>query len=74
VAHTGHERTEAARAAFRDQFAQEVRERFPDLSEAEVYRRADLLRKAHYTRLALASVKARRQKQNRQQQTKGKSR
>lgn len=51
--------TAAARQAFRDQFLEQAREQFGDLPEPELARRAEHLRKAHYTRLALASAKAR---------------
>jgi hypothetical protein len=53
------EGTAAARAAFLDRFEQQVD---PDgsLSPAERARRAEHARKAYFTRLALASAKARR--------------
>lgn len=52
------EGTRAARAAFADRFTREVD---PDgvLPEAERLRRADAARKAYFTRLALASSRAR---------------
>lgn len=51
--------TAAARKAFHDRFEREVD---PDgaLPPAERARRAEHLRKAHYSRMALASAKARR--------------
>lgn len=54
-------RTAAGRAAFRDQFERQVD---PEgvLPPAERQRRAEHARKAHYTRLALASAKSRRLK------------
>lgn len=52
--------TAAARQGFAERFAREARERFGDLPPAELARRAEHLRKAHMTRLALASSKARR--------------
>jgi len=54
-------RTDAARQAFRDKFAQQVD---PDgvLSPEERARRAESARKAHYARLAFESAKARRKK------------
>lgn len=64
VAHSRHdsrELTAAARQAFWSKFERDVD---PEavLDPAERARRADLARKAHFTRLALASVKARRRK------------
>ena len=52
--------TAAGRATFLGRFEREVREQTPDLSDAEVMRRAALLRKAYMARLALASSIARR--------------
>ncbi len=56
--------TEAARKAFHARFENEVD---PDgvLSHAERQRRAESARKAHFTRLALASSKARQRKAGR---------
>jgi hypothetical protein len=54
--------TAPARQAFRDRFVQEARERFGDLPADELARRAESLRKAHYTRLALASARSRRKR------------
>jgi hypothetical protein len=51
--------TAAARAAFLGRFEREVRAQYPDLSDAEVVRRAGELRKAHMLRLAAASSVAR---------------
>ena len=53
--------TAPARAAFRDRFLTEARERFStDLPADELAYRAEQLRKAHFTRLALKSAQARR--------------
>ena len=56
--HDGHEMAKTARAAFESKFERDVD---PDgvLPIAERLRRAEMARKAHYTRLALASVQAR---------------
>jgi hypothetical protein len=56
--------TQKARDTFRDRFLTEARERFGDLSADELARRAESLRKAYYTRLALASARARRSKRS----------
>lgn len=58
--HDARETSAPGRAAFLARFEREVD---PDglLPEAERVRRADHARKAHMTRLALASAKARRQ-------------
>jgi hypothetical protein len=64
VTHSRHdprETTANARAAFMARFEDEVDpERL--LSELERRRRAEMARKAHFSRLALASAKARRAK------------
>jgi hypothetical protein len=52
--------TAPARQTFRDRFLAEARERFGDLPADELARRAEHLRKAYYTRLAIASARARR--------------
>jgi len=52
--------TAPARAGFRDRFIREARERFGNLPDPELARRADSLRKAHMARLALRSAQARR--------------
>jgi hypothetical protein len=54
--------TQPARDAFRDRFLREARERFGDLPADELARRAESLRKAYYTRLALKSARARRKR------------
>lgn len=54
-------RTAPARQAFRDTFVEKADPRH-ELPEAERQRRAESLRKAFYTRLALASAKARRER------------
>lgn len=64
AAHTLHAKggtnTEPAREAFLERFEREIREAHPELSDAEVARRAEHSRKAHMTRLALKSAQARR--------------
>jgi hypothetical protein len=57
--------TAPARQAFRDRFVQEARERFGDLPPEELAYRAEHLRKAFYTRLALKSARARRKRTSR---------
>jgi hypothetical protein len=57
--------TEPARQAFRDHFLREARERFGDLPPDALALRAEHLRKAHFTRLALASARARRKRSSR---------
>ena len=52
-------RTAAARKALEDRFVREARERFGDLPPDELARRAEHLKRAHMTRLALASSRAR---------------
>lgn len=59
----GLEVTSAARAAYRQSFEVLV-DPERKLPEGERARRAEAARKAHYTRLALASVKARAKKKN----------
>jgi hypothetical protein len=54
--------TAPARQAFRDRFLTEARERFGDLPADELAYRAEHLRKAFYTRLALKSVQSRRKR------------
>jgi tRNA(Met) C34 N-acetyltransferase TmcA len=54
--------TQKARDTFRDRFIEEARERFGDLPADELAYRAEHLRKAYYTRLALKSVQARRKR------------
>lgn len=55
-------RTAAARAAAAGRFEAEAREMHPDASDEEIARVAKHLRKGHFTRMALASAQARRQK------------
>ena len=59
--HDARETTAKARATFLERFEREVD---PDgvLPEAERQRRAEYARKAHFTRLALASARARRER------------
>ena len=52
--------TAPAREAFRDRFIREAREKFGDLPADELAYRAEHLRKAFYTRLAIKSARARR--------------
>lgn len=55
--------TQAARDAFNDRFLDEAREKFPHVTdEADLARRAEHLRRAHYKRMALKSAQARRKK------------
>jgi hypothetical protein len=53
------ERTAGARAAFLSRFEREARELHPNGSPEVIARAAEHLRRAHFTRLALASAKAR---------------
>jgi hypothetical protein len=59
--------TETARRVFRDSFTDKARAAALaaglSLSEAEILRRGEALRKLHYTRLALRSVQARKRKE-----------
>ncbi len=52
--------TATARDAFRETFRQRIRSEFPGLPEEEVEIRADRLRRAYYSRIALASARSRR--------------
>lgn len=52
--------TAAARAAAEDRFLREAREKFGDLPPDELRIRADHLRKAYFSRLALKSAQSRR--------------
>ena len=52
--------TAPARAAFGDRWLRQAREQFGDLPPEELARRAESLRKAHFTRLALTSAQVRR--------------
>lgn len=54
--------TAPARAAMRDKFIREAREKFGDLPDDELARRAEHLRRAHFKRMALRSAQARRKK------------
>jgi hypothetical protein len=54
--------TAPARQAFRDRFLEQARDRFGDLPSDELARRAESLRKAYYTRMALRSAQARRKR------------
>ncbi|NUR42039.1 MAG: hypothetical protein HOV73_18325 [Streptomyces sp.] len=55
-------RTAKARAAANARFEAEAREKHPGASDKEIARVAEHLRKAYFTRLALASARARRSK------------
>lgn len=55
----GKANAERAQRGLRDRFRREAAERYPDLTPAELDRRADSAYRAHMTRLALASSKAR---------------
>lgn len=54
--------TAPAREAFQDRFLRLAREKYGDLPEADLARRAEHLRRAHFRRMALASSKARSRK------------
>jgi len=58
-AEDGKGNAQRAQAGLRARFLRETRERFPDLSPAEIERRADSAFRAHMQRLALKSSKAR---------------
>jgi hypothetical protein len=62
--------TAPARAAFLSRFERQVledaRQRGEELPDAELARRAQHARKAYFTRLALASAKARRERKSRE--------
>ena len=55
----GKANAKRAQAGLRAKFTREIRGRFPDLSDAEVERRAESAFRAHMQRLALRSSKAR---------------
>jgi hypothetical protein len=57
--HTPAELTRAARVTFLLRFERQIREEFPDISEAEVQRRAGELRRAHMLALSARSAKKR---------------
>jgi hypothetical protein len=63
--------TAPARQAFRDRFVEQARDRFGDLAPEELALRAEHLRKAYYTRLALSSARARRRKRTRRSSDSG---
>lgn len=52
--------TAPARRAFLDRFMREARERFGDLPDEELARRAEHLKRAYFTKLSLRSSTARR--------------
>ena len=58
-AEDGKPNARRAQAGLRAKFVREIRERFPDLADAEVERRAESAFRAHMQRLALRSSKAR---------------
>lgn len=55
-------RTAKARAAANARFEREARDKHPDATDEQIARIAEHLRKAHFTRLALASAQARAKK------------
>jgi hypothetical protein len=55
----GRANAQRAQAGLRDRFRREVEATFPDLTPAELERRAECAFRAHMTRLAFASSKAR---------------
>jgi hypothetical protein len=55
-------RTAKARAAANGRFERQAREMHPDATDEQITRVAEHLRKAHFSRMALASAKARRSK------------
>ncbi|MFE7105583.1 hypothetical protein ACFU98_10845 [Streptomyces sp. NPDC057575] len=55
-------RTAKARAAANGRFERQAREMHPDATDEQITRVAGHLRKAHFSRMALASAKARRSK------------
>ena len=55
-------RTAPARAAQMSRFEEQARELHPDATEEQIARVAEHLRKAHFTRMAMASAKSRRAK------------
>ena len=58
-AEDGKANPQRAQAGLRAKFVREIRERFLELSTAEIERRADSAFRAHMSRLALKSSKAR---------------
>jgi hypothetical protein len=58
-AEDGKANAQRAQAGLRAKFVRETHERFPDLSDAEIDRRAESAYRAHMQRLALQSSKAR---------------
>jgi hypothetical protein len=59
AAENGKANAERAQAGLRTRFLRETRERFPELSDTEIQRRAESAFRAHMQRLALKSSKAR---------------
>lgn len=55
-------RTAKARAAANGRFEREARAKHPGATDEQIARVADQLRRAHFTRMGLASAKARRLK------------
>ncbi|TXS78647.1 hypothetical protein EAO76_09805 [Streptomyces sp. sk2.1] len=55
-------RTAKARAAANSRFEKQAREMHPGATDEQITRVAEHLRKAHFSRMALASAKARRSK------------
>lgn len=50
---------ERAQRGLREKFLREARERYPDLGELELARRAEAAYRAHFARMAFISAKAR---------------
>jgi hypothetical protein len=65
--HDGVTLTENGRRAFLQRFEDQIREKYPDLPEAEIQRRAGWLRRAHMLRLAYRSAKVRRSRKQKQE-------
>ena len=67
--------TKKARTASWNRFRDQARRRWPDLSEAEIEKRAESLRGEHFTRMALKSVQVRQERAaKRKQKAAGKPR
>jgi hypothetical protein len=59
AAEDGKANAQRAQAGLRAKFVRDTRERFPDLSDADIERRAESAYRAHMQRLSLRSSKAR---------------
>lgn len=62
-------RTAPARQAMADRFVREAREKFGDLPDDELQRRAHHLRQAHFLRLSMAAARARQARAARKSRT-----